>query len=118
MRAGLPLLLLTTLLLTASCEQLQRSAGKPGGIFGPSEKVLRAYHDSRWQAVVDAVASGDDGVVLPAEPEVPKALEKLALEDAYEALAANRTSEEERWKSLIEQSDLSMRFIAEMLDVL
>ncbi|MEZ5337205.1 MAG: hypothetical protein R3F46_02985 [bacterium] len=118
MRAGLPLLLLTTLLLTASCEQLQRSASRPGGIFGPSEKVLREYHDSRWQAVVDAVASGDDGVVLPAEPAVPKALEKLALEEAYEALAANRTSEEERWKALIEQSDLSMRFIAEMLDVL
>ncbi|MCB1186120.1 hypothetical protein KDL29_03045 [bacterium] len=113
----LPLLLLA-LVLCASCEQLQRAANKPGGVFGPSEKVLREYHDSRWQAVVNAVAEGSDEVVLPDEPEVPKALEKLNLEQGYQALAANRTSEELSWQALIEQSDLSMRFSAEVLDVL
>ncbi len=113
----LPVLLFIVVLL-ASCDQLQRAANKPGGVFGPSEKVLREYHDSRWQAVVRAVAEGHDSVVLPAEPVVPGALTKLELESAYEALAHNRTSEEQSWTSLIEQSDLSMRFIAEVLDVL
>src|SRR5690606_22728845 len=79
---------------------------------------LRDYHDSRWQSVVVAVAEGRDSVNLPAEPEVPAALEKLRLEEAYEALAHNRTSEELSWKKLIDQSDLSMQFIAEMLVVL
>ena len=111
-------LLLIVMVLIASCDELQRAANRPGGVFGPSEAVLRDYHDSRWQSVVVAVAEGRDSVNLPAEPEVPAALEKLRLEEAYEALAHNRTSEELSWKKLIEQSDLSMQFIAEMLDVL
>ena len=117
MKRGLPLLLLS-LLLVASCDQLQRSAAKPGGIFGPSEKTLREYHESRWQAVVEACAEGRDSVSLPADPPVPGALQKLMLEEAYSALAENRSSEELSWQALIKQSDLSLRFIAEMLDVL
>jgi hypothetical protein len=114
----LPLLLLLTLLLGSSCDQLQRAVQKPGGVFGPSESTLRTYHDSRWQAVVTACAEGRDAVELPAEPAVPRALQKLKLEESYAALAENRSSEELSWNALIAQSDLSLRFIAEMLDVL
>lgn len=117
MKPGLPVLLLTVLLIS-SCDQLQRAVHKPGGVFGPSESTLRAYHDSRWQAVVTACAEGEDAVLLPAEPAVPAALLKLRLEESYAALAENRSSEEINWTALIEQSDLSLRFIAEMLDVL
>lgn len=117
MRSGLTLLL-ALILLTSSCDQLQRASRRPGGIFGPSEQALREYHDSRWQAVVRSIAEGRDKVSLPAEPEVPSALQGLDLEDSYQQLAGNRTAEESSWQELISQSELSMRFIAEMLDVL
>ena len=80
-------------------------------------QAFRAYHAVCWQETVNAYASRKDDVVLPTEPPTPRMCEERIV-PAYHGIPAAAEAERESWRHVRSQSQTSLQFVAEMLEVL
>lgn len=80
-------------------------------------KAYREFHAACWAATVDAYASQQAEVILPSNPPAPRMCEGRIV-SAYHGIAAAAQAERDSWRHLRSQSQTSLQFVAEMLEVL
>ncbi|MBN2082594.1 hypothetical protein JW859_10375 [bacterium] len=80
-------------------------------------RAYREFHAACWQATVQAYVAEQDEVELPAEPPAPRVCEDTVI-PAYHGIIAAAQEERAAWYSLRCQSQTSLEFAAEMLEVL
>ena len=82
-----------------------------------NEAAYRKYHDSRWQAVAEALALGQEKAELPDDPQAPVICGE-GMDEAYAAVAALGAAERQAWQELVQQSGSSAQFCGQLVDAL
>jgi len=80
-------------------------------------QAYREFHAAAWQATVQAYVAEQDTLTPPAEPPAPRVCEDTVI-PAYHGIIAAAGHERAAWYSLRCQSQTSLEFAAEMLEVL
>jgi len=94
-------------LVVAACDMVQQI----------NTDAYRDYHQTRWQAAVDAYAHYRADYEPPAEPPMPVVCQER-VHPLYGEIVAAGHREHEAWQTALAQSETSLEFAAEMLEVL
>jgi hypothetical protein len=98
---------LIQLTVLVGCESLLR----------PSPEAARAWHAAQMAALADAWVAGQDSFVPPDTPPQPWGIGS-AIPQAYQAVLACRSAEEEAWQALVDDSMQQANYCVELLAAL
>lgn len=79
--------------------------------------AYQQYHGSRWRAATLACA-GQAEYAEPGSPATPRLVDARGIDDLYAALPGLCTEQRSEFSELLQRSEVSTQFVAEMLNVL